>query len=164
MKFKFPSALKKYIYLFTPILFFSPPAENWSIQADLPTSPDHPPNDDIPTVCLWKNLTVSYEDQKFDSAGFSSAKKQVGKCEGFSQASSLSPSPTAPLPLVEDRPPAPFPPTQSDDLQKLRKALHNIQPVLRQSCLLSLLSFVFLLYLTMVAGSVLLLILSIWLS
>ena len=152
------------MYPFTPISYFSHPAENWSIQADLPTSPDHPPNENLSAVRLGKNLTVSYEDQKFDRAGFSISKKQFRKCEGFLQDSSLYPGPTSPLPLAEDRPPAPFPPSQSDDLQKLREALHNIQPVLRQSCLLSLLSFVFLLYLTIVVGSVLLLILSIWLS
>ena len=147
------------------MLCFSPSIDYWSIQADDPTCPaQQPPDEDLQAVCLWKHLTVSYEDQKFDRAGFVNSKKLLNHCENFSPDSLLSNHLTQPLPLVEVRPSAPILPSERDDLQRLKEAFDLIRPVLRQSFLLSLLSFVFLFYLLMVAGSVLLLILSIWLK
>ena len=140
----------------------------WSVQADLPTSPDHPPHgphdEALLPGCLWNTLTVSYEDQKYDRVVFPHSSKHHNNYDSFSQSSLFSTHLSPPLPLVEVRPPVPFPPAGRDDLHKLRKAISTVRPVLRQSCLLSVLSFVFLLYLLAVVGSVLLLILSIWMK
>ena len=73
----------------------------WSVQADLPTSPDHPPHgphdEALLPACLWNTLTVSYEDQKFDRVVFPHSSKHPNNYDSFSQSSLFSTHLSPPL-------------------------------------------------------------------
>ena len=139
------------------LFHFSPPADDWSIEVDPPSSID-PSSECFPPDNPMRSYTVSFEEQRFDRVGFFILGKT--DAETLSRIQLLPPDPSKDL-LGQ---PTQLISSTCDDLQKLSAAIKVVRPVLRQSCFLSTLSMVFMLYLVMVVASVLLLILSIWMS